>query len=70
MDWADVIQCDDLDLAVRLFNEKVLTAANKHAPVKKLRVKGRQASWVTEGFIAEMRVRLLKEKSFQIKVHR
>jgi hypothetical protein len=53
-DWSNVTECNDLDFAVMLFNEKVLKVANRYAPLKTLRVKGSQASWVTEEMITEI----------------
>ena len=41
-------EADDLDFAVEVWNLLFSDIANKHAPIKKIRIKGTQTPWLKE----------------------
>lgn len=47
IDWSIIDNCNDIDSAVEAWNNVFSEVANRHAPIKKTRVKGLHAPWMT-----------------------
>ena len=47
VDWNILDEADNLDSAVEVWNLLISDIANKHAPIKKIHIKGTQTPWLT-----------------------
>lgn len=54
IDWSPVYDCNDVDSMVSLFNKLVLELYDKHAPLKKVKVKHLPAPWLSDGIKQQM----------------
>lgn len=57
VNWAEVKQCDDVDLAWDRFNSSFLHVLNKFAPLKEIRIKQRTEPWMTDDILKDIRER-------------
>ena len=57
VDWDMVIRSDNINSAVNYWNEMFLNIINRHAPLKRTRVKGIQIPWMTPNLNQAMRDR-------------
>ena len=55
--WTDVLREQDAEKAYILFENKLKEILDKHAPLKKKRVKKRESPWITESIIQLIRNR-------------
>ncbi len=50
--WINVYSCSDSDIAAETFTNTILNIAELHAPHKRIKVRSRQAKWVTSKFLS------------------
>ena len=63
--WSVVESFDDLNDAVSAWNTLFVDVANRHAPIKKLRIKRAIKPWITKELkelMADMPLKLLKDR--------
>ena len=57
IDWSIIDNCDNIDSAVEAWNSVFSDVINRHAPIKKMRIKGLNAPWITPTLSDAMRNR-------------
>lgn len=64
LDWSSVY-CDNVDTAISHFNSNIISLYDRHAPVKKLRIKHKPSPWVTDDIRSAMAARDRANKRFK-----
>ena len=59
----EVYSCNDVDLAVDIFTKKLTDILDKMAPVKKVQIKTRYATWVSDATKERMETRNLAQET-------
>ena len=57
IDWNVVDNQENVNDAVKVWDQLFSDVANRHAPIRKLRMKGRHAPWITSNLSNAMRDR-------------
>lgn len=65
IDWSSVYNCSDLDSKVALFNRLLLDLFDKHAPLKKVKVKHAPAPWLSDNIKKAMSLRDNAKKRYR-----
>ena len=55
--WYDVYCCQDVDLAVDTFTNKITEILDKMAPVRKFQVRTKYAAWVSDQTKEKIKIR-------------
>lgn len=54
VNWIEVMQCDDVDIAWDRFKRNFLQVLNKVAPYKEIRIKQRTEPWMTDSILKKI----------------
>ena len=57
VNWFEIVHCNNIDDAVNSFEMKFLEIANRHAPLRKKRVRHKISPWITDKIAKAMRER-------------
>lgn len=65
LNWCSVFSCDSVDEAVSNFNTCIINLYDRHAPLKKIRIKHNPSPWLTDSIKCAMMARNRARKRFQ-----
>ncbi len=66
IDWTEVLDCDNIELAAEYFQIKFMEVVDRHMPIIKVRMRSQQPPWISSGFLSlidarEYRARILRK---------